>query len=92
MAVNRGSLFVLVIISLLLSECSIPFRSIVPTVPSLPPAQSPIRIFPTPIPALTKPLESITYRNLFQEYLGKSAAEVQEKLDIAWRFPGVIIL
>ncbi len=85
MPVTRGSLFGLVVISLLLSDCSIPSISIVPTVTSLSPTQPLIRVFPTPIPALTKPLEGITYRNLFQEYLGKSDAEVQEKLDAAWQ-------
>jgi oligosaccharide reducing-end xylanase len=85
MPVTRGSLFGLVVISLLLSDCSIPSISIVPTVTSLSPTQPLIRVFPTPIPALTKPLEGITYRNLFQEYLGKSDAEVQEKLHAAWQ-------
>ncbi len=38
---------------------------------------------PTPQPVVGA-FESGTYRNLFQEYLGKSDAEVQAKLDAAW--------
>jgi oligosaccharide reducing-end xylanase len=39
----------------------------------------------TPTPALTKPLDSITYRNLFREYLGKTDAEVQGRVQTAWQ-------
>ncbi len=42
-------------------------------------------VFPTPIPALTKSLEAITYRNLFQETLGKPDADVQGKLAAVWQ-------
>jgi oligosaccharide reducing-end xylanase len=34
---------------------------------------------------MTKSLDEITYRDLFQEYLGKSDAEVQTKLEAAWQ-------
>lgn len=51
-----------------------------------PPSPSPA---PTEKPGYTVPsvgaFESGTYRNLFQEMLGKSDAEVQAKLDAAWQ-------
>ena len=53
-----------------------------PTLTSSLPA--PTRL-PTTIPAMTKPLDSIVYRDLFQEYLGRSAADVQARLQVAWR-------
>jgi hypothetical protein len=85
MPVTRGSLIRLAVISLLLSDCSIPLKSTVPPVTLLAPTQPLLSIFPTAIPVLTKPLESITYRNLFKEYLSKADVEVKEKLGTAWQ-------
>jgi oligosaccharide reducing-end xylanase len=85
MPVTRGFLITLGVISLLLSDCSIPLKSTVPTGTPLPPTQPCISIFPIAIPVLIKPLESITYRNLFKEYLGKADVEVKEKLGAAWQ-------
>ena len=42
-------------------------------------------IIPTPTPpARVGAFESNEYRNLFEEYLGKSEAEIQAKIDAAW--------
>jgi hypothetical protein len=72
--VARGSLFLLVVISLLLSGCSFLSKNHsngqIATI-SAPPTSA----LPTLIPPGTKPLEDITSRDLFQEYLGKSDAE-----------------
>jgi endo-1,4-beta-D-glucanase Y len=92
----RRFLLALLVLSFILSACASPATP-VPTVPSsatpvpptltpLPPTPTPTStMLPTPIPALTKSLDAITYRNLFQEYLGKSDADVQAKLDAAWQ-------
>ncbi len=52
--------------------------------PTAPPAPT---FTPTlsPTPASTRSYETGVYRNLFAEYLGKSEAEVQAKLDAAWQ-------
>jgi oligosaccharide reducing-end xylanase len=39
---------------------------------------------PTPTPIVLGAVETGQYRNVFSEYLGKSDAEVQEKIDTAW--------
>ena len=84
----------LLVLSLLLCSCAIPSGPIASEpalttstdtrfVPTYTPSAS-IEL-PAPIPSLSKPLDSITHRNLFQEYLGKSSAEVQARLEAAWQ-------
>jgi oligosaccharide reducing-end xylanase len=58
---------------------------LMPTDTPLPPTVTPTIALPTPIPALTKDLGTITYRNLFMEYLGKSDTDIQARLDAAWK-------
>jgi oligosaccharide reducing-end xylanase len=84
--------FLLVIVSLLLSACGTGGSPV-------PPAESPeaataiietlaptATFTATPLPAVTsvQSLQTGRYRNLFQEYLGKTEAEIQAKLDAAW--------
>ena len=58
-----------------------------PTATSIPPTDTPLPPAPTAttVPPMTKSLDEITYRDLFQEYLGKTDAEVQAKLDAVWQ-------
>jgi oligosaccharide reducing-end xylanase len=58
---------------------------VIPTDTPVPPTIAPTLTLHAPIPALSKPLETVTYRSLFQDYLGKSDAEVQGKLEAAWQ-------
>ena len=58
---------------------------VMPTATAMPPTVTPTMALPTPIPPFTKPLDEITYRNLFKDYLGKSDAEIQARLDAAWQ-------
>jgi endo-1,4-beta-D-glucanase Y len=92
----RRSLLALLVLSFILSACANPATPVPaappsatpvpPTLTPLPPTPTPTStMLPTPIPALTKSLDAITYRNLFQEYLGKSDADVQAKVDAAWQ-------
>jgi oligosaccharide reducing-end xylanase len=39
---------------------------------------------PMPVPTSIRSFQNRTYRNLFAEYLGKTEAEIQGKLDAAW--------
>jgi len=54
--------------------------------PTVPPTPAPT-FTPTlsPTPVSVKSYETGVYRNLFAEYLGKSEAEVQAKLEAAWQ-------
>lgn len=73
----RRLLVTLALFALLLSACGAPTA---PTPAPVPPTEMP----PTPVPA--KPAyESGQYRNLFAEYLGKSEAESQAKIDAAFQ-------
>jgi len=77
----RSIVYSLVILSLtssLFASC-VPAPNMVSST-SIPPTVSPTS---TPQP-LTPAFASGEYRNLFKEYLDKSAAEVQAKLDAAW--------
>jgi oligosaccharide reducing-end xylanase len=67
MIILRRFLFALTVISVGLSACGTP--------------ATPTRVNPTPTPV--KSFETGSYRNLFQEYLGKTDAEVQGKLEAA---------
>lgn len=80
MSTLKRSIFSLILSCLLLSACQ---ASGTPTPPSLPTATA--TLVPTPLPTPVKSFESGEYRNLFKEYLGKSDAEVQAKLDAAWQ-------
>ena len=55
-----------------------PFQT---TATLVPPSVTP----PPPTPTPVKSFETGAYRNLFQEYLAKSDAEVQAKLETAWQ-------
>jgi len=69
--------FLLFIVSLLLSACR---TGIAPR----PPAASPARTAFTAT-STTGAFQSGQYRDLFREYLGKSDAEVEAKIDAAWK-------
>jgi oligosaccharide reducing-end xylanase len=97
MSVLLRSFIELTLISLLLAACSGSGSTSLPAATSTnvpAPTDTPIpptdtRLPPTPtattIPPMTKPLDQITYRDLFQEYLGKSDAEVKDKLEAVWQ-------
>jgi len=51
--------------------------------PTALPAATPTKPAPTPSPIM--PFPNGEYRNLFKEYLGKSDADVQAKLEAAWQ-------
>ena len=83
MTIHRRILIFLTVIAFLLSACA------TPTVPNLP-TQTPTDL-PTSSPtnsprvASVRSFETGYYRNLFQEYLSKSDAEVHDKLETAWQ-------
>lgn len=83
MTIHRRILIFLTVIAFLLSACA------TPTVPDLP-TQTPTDL-PTSSPTNSPPVASVrsfetgNYRNLFQEYLSKSDAEVRDKLEAAWQ-------
>lgn len=68
-------LLALIISACLVSACG---ASPAPTSPTVTPAM------PATIPDSPMSFETGQYRNLFKEYLGKSEAEIQERLDEAW--------
>lgn len=70
------SLILLLLFSFVLSACESP------TLPDSPTVTQPA-ISPTPLP-IKPAFETGVYPNLFQEYLGKSEAEIQAKIDAAW--------
>ena len=86
-------LITLTIVSFLLSACGtpatlvmptvIPATPIVPTNTPVPPTVTPTRVLTTPVSVMS--FETGTYRDLFQEYLGKPYTEVQGKLEAAWQ-------
>ena len=90
-------LITLTIVSFLLSACGtpatppatpvtptvIPATLIMPTNTPVPPTLTPTRVLSKP-PSV-KSFETGTYRDLFQEYLGKPDTEVQAKLESAWQ-------
>jgi len=78
MSTLRRLLCSLTLSSLLLSACQVGGTATPPNPPTTTP------VLPTPMPTPVKSFESGTYRNLFKEYLGKSDAEIQDKLDAAW--------
>jgi oligosaccharide reducing-end xylanase len=80
---SKEFLFILMVTSLLLSACGTPAVTLVSTDTQVPPM--PVPDLPLPTPVLLEPLGSITYRNLFQEYLGFSDAAVQSRLEAAWQ-------
>jgi oligosaccharide reducing-end xylanase len=85
-------------ITLLLSACGVPAATpqqplaspVAPSASPVAPTVTPLSLTLTPTLSLptVAPVKSFTtgsYRDLFQEYLGKSDAEVQAKLDEAWQ-------
>jgi len=90
-------LFGLTVFSLILAACSVPaspglstkashtpiFWPVPSTASPVPPSTNPILAGPMPAPVIS--FKTGIYRNLFQEYLGKSDAEVQAKLEAAWQ-------
>jgi len=58
-----------------------------PSATLAPPTDTPVPPTPTltMVPPMTKSLDEITYQNLFRDYLGKTDAEIQAKLDDAWQ-------
>jgi oligosaccharide reducing-end xylanase len=93
MAMHERTSFLLVVVSLLLSACGTGGSPVPPaertepataTVATLAPSATVTR---TPLPAVTsvQSLQTGSYRNLFEEYLGKSEEDIQAKLDSAWR-------
>jgi oligosaccharide reducing-end xylanase len=82
----RRLLCSLALSTLLLSACQVGGTATPPKEPTntpvLPtPMPTPT---PTPMPTPVKSFESGAYRNLFKEYLGKTDAEIQNKLNVAW--------
>ncbi len=65
----------ILIIPFLLSSCA---------APASPAGSTPMQL-PTSVPGMARPLGPVTYRDLFQEYLGRSDAEVQSRLEAAWQ-------
>lgn len=66
--------FLLLLLAALISACNVNASAPEQT------ATDTIQVTPTPI----RSFESGKYRNLFKEYLGKSDAEIQDKLNAAW--------
>lgn len=79
-AIGHASRLLLVIpfLSACVQGTPLPQPSATAPLPSPSPSPSP---FPTRVPSF----ESGVYRNLFQEYLGKTDAEIQTKLEAAWQ-------
>ncbi|HSK87229.1 MAG TPA: glycosyl hydrolase family 8, partial [Anaerolineales bacterium] len=73
----KNLLFILVILSTLMAGCA---PAVTPTATATATAVPPTA---TPQPTVGA-FESNEYRNLFEEYLGKSDAEVQARIDAAW--------
>lgn len=89
MSAIRGQFLVLTAISLLLSTCGIqvpPITTVAATGATLTAPALPMNTTTKPglKPVPINSFETGNYRNLFQEYLGKSDAEVQSKLGAAW--------
>jgi oligosaccharide reducing-end xylanase len=79
-------LLILIMLSLLLSACGPEAAPRVPDAASTTPDVSTETPMPThtPFPP-EKSFETGNYRDLFQEYLGKTDREVQAKIDAAWQ-------
>ncbi|RPJ21191.1 MAG: glycoside hydrolase [Chloroflexi bacterium] len=74
-SVLKKLLFTLVILSTLMAGCA----------PAVRPTATAIAVLPSPTPLSTVgAFESNEYRNLFEEYLGKSDAEAQARIAAAW--------
>lgn len=83
MAIHRRLFFFLTAIAFLLSACA---TSAAPNFPTeTPTAFSTSSPTESPTLASVKSFEMGNYRNLFQEYLSKSDAEVRDKLEAAWQ-------
>jgi oligosaccharide reducing-end xylanase len=83
---QKGLFETLVVGSFLLSACGTPVAPAMPAgIPDtrVSPALASTNALPTLVPI--QPLGDISYRNLFQEYLGKPDSEVQGKLEAAWQ-------
>ena len=97
MAILHRLLLGLTGISVLLSACGFPANPgkptaaphisrpspVAPTASPLAPTVTPALAIPVPAPAGS--FKTGNYRNLFQEYLGKSDVEVQARLEAAWQ-------
>ena len=73
----KSTIYIILLFSIILPSCApvitpMPENTPIPSTPTLTPATS--------VGAFT----SGEYRNLFKEYLGKSDAEIQGKIDAAW--------
>src|SRR4029079_11943752 len=81
--------FAILLTLVLLASCA-PAATPTPiptTVPTLAPTSAPTAV-PTPKPIDVPKVGAFTsgvYRNLFKEMLGKSDAEIQAKVDAAWK-------
>lgn len=76
MCLRPRSFIILLLFSLVLSACESP---------ALPETATVTQTAASPTPLTTKPaFETGVYPNLFQEYLGKSEAEIQARIDAAW--------
>jgi len=78
----KAILLYVILCIFVLSACARSMSLPLPTATASPIPPSPS---PSPRPVVTPAFESGHYRNLFQEYLGESEAEVQAKLDAAWQ-------
>ncbi len=84
-------LSLILLFAFILSSCGSPSTPIVASVPTTESQPTTISTAVTPSPTSTpqpavsdRAFFSGEYRNLFEEYLGKSDAEIQAKLDAAW--------
>ena len=87
----RKYLSLILLLALTLSSCGSPSTSAIVNVTSTEsqpmPTPAPVILSPTSTPQPSAPVGAFysrEYRNLFKEYLGKSDAEIQAKLDAAW--------
>ena len=84
MFILRRFLFSLIISSILFSACEASPATTSPSLSTATPVTPSPSISPTPIVPINIAFESGEYRNIFNEYLGKSDAETQDKINAVW--------
>jgi hypothetical protein len=76
MSILRRLFFSMVVLTLFLSACG---------APAMPRGKTETPVMPVSQAPPAKAFESGNYRDLFQEYFGKTNAEVRHKLEAAWK-------